>query len=59
MFDDFDLEDVAEVEAIFPGMIFGVVDFSCIDCGHTQTHEANEHGNNLYVCEECGTINEL
>lgn len=57
-FDDF-LDDVPELEAMMPGIVFGTVDVVCNKCGEVTTHEANQDGNNSYKCPTCGRFTEV
>ena len=59
MFNEDFLDDVPEMEAVFPGMIFREVDFVCEGCGETITQKANPDGSNLYWCPLCEEVTEL
>jgi len=58
MFDDF-LNDVPELEAICPGIVFGSVDVVCAYCGAVETHDARDDGSNEYCCGYCGNWTEV
>lgn len=57
-FDDF-LDDVPELEAVMPGIVFGTVDVVCDGCGEIQTHRENPNGSNQYWCSKCETVTEI
>jgi len=55
---DFDLWDFAEMEAIVPGIITGVVDIVCENCGGTSQHDPQDNST-IYHCPFCGEQNEI
>ena len=57
-FDDF-LDNVPELEAVMPGIVFGTVDVVCDGCGEIQTHRENPDGSNQYWCSKCETVTEI
>ena len=57
-FDDF-LDDVSELEAEMPGIVFGTVDVVCDGCGEIQTYRENPDGSNQYWCSKCETVTEI
>ena len=53
------LDDVPELEAICPGIVFGSVDVVCAYCGAVETHDARDDGSNEYCCGYCGNWTEV